>query len=177
MRVHQCLNGKKRSDQRHSWLFNLPFVPCCEPQENPVMVAISCVFNMQDTHERTYLALGGDASYSLLTRLQIIIISIRHIEFFSLFVILLSREVFPIHIPWSFTFFSDVFITFFVLPLFVIYTKWISSAEYTSSLGIQAVLFICHSCSTGLVTSCNISTPWIYLQALFHFLFLSLYEI
>lgn len=106
MRVHQYLKGKKRSNQRHSWLFNLPFVPCCEPQENPVMVAISCVFNMQDTHERTYLALGGDASISLLTWLQIIIIIfIRRFEFFSLFVILLSREAFPIHIPCSFTFF------------------------------------------------------------------------
>lgn len=177
MRVHQYLKGKKRSNQRHSWLFNLPFVPCCEPQENPVMVAISCVFNMQDTHERTYLALGGDASISLLTWLQIIIIFIRCIEFFSLFVILLSREAFPIHIPCSFTFFSMFSLGGFFSPFFVIYTKWISSAEYTSSLGIQAVLFICHSCSTGLVTSCNISTPWIYLQALFHFLFLSLYEI
>lgn len=40
----------KRGEQGRSWFFNLPFVPCSEPQENPVMAAISCVFNMQDTH-------------------------------------------------------------------------------------------------------------------------------
>lgn len=40
----------KTGELRHSWFFNLPFVPCSEPQENPVMAKISCVFNMHDTH-------------------------------------------------------------------------------------------------------------------------------
>lgn len=175
MRVHQYLKGKKRSNQRHSWLFNLPFVPCCEPQENPVMVAISCVFNMQDTHERTYLALGGDASISLLTTNHHHLYQTYWVFQFVCYIA--KQRGFPHSHPMLFHFFSMFSLGVFFSPFFVIYTKWISSAEYTSSLGIQAVLFICHSCSTGLVTSCNISTPWIYLQALFHFLFLSLYEI
>lgn len=60
----------KRGEQSHSWFFNLPFVPCSGPQENPVMAKISCVFNMQDTHTHT-LGISRSIHFPL-TCLQII---------------------------------------------------------------------------------------------------------
>lgn len=159
------LTKLKRGERGHSWLFNLPFVPCCEPQENPVMAAISCVFNMQDTQAHTYLAAAGDASIFLWLDYKSSS-SRAHTLALGSSVCSYTAEQTGSRTCRSCCSTSHALSLFFCIFF----------ADRFIVSFFQAVLLICHSCNSGLVTSYTFSTPWFNLQTLFHFPF-SLWEV